>query len=99
MKPTTWPYGEFYQRNRALHPPALTPAYKTSMLRSPQKALISLQSSLSEITGPVFAHDEIGPLDNDLIMNYATDGLPVGERILVHGYVRDENARPVQNAN
>jgi len=98
MKPTTWPYGEFYQRNRAQHPPALTPAYKTSVLRSPQKSLISLQNSLSEITGPVFSHDELGPLDNDLIMNYAKEGLPIGERIIVHGYVFDENARPVRNA-
>ena len=98
MKPTTWPYGEFYQRDRAQHPPALTPAYKTSVLRSPQKSLISLQNSLSEITGPTFSHDELGPLDNDLIMNYATEGLPVGERIIVHGYVWDENARPVRNA-
>jgi protocatechuate 3,4-dioxygenase beta subunit len=98
MKPSTPPYGEFYQRDRTLHPPALTPAYKTSVLRSPQKALISLQNSLSEITGPVFSHDELGPLDNDLIMNYAKDGLPVGERIIVHGYVWDESGRPVRNA-
>ncbi|HEY5861975.1 MAG TPA: protocatechuate 3,4-dioxygenase subunit beta, partial [Casimicrobiaceae bacterium] len=98
MKPSTPPYGEFYQRDRTLHPPALTPAYKTSVLRSPQKALISLQNSLSEITGPVFSHDELGPLDNDLIMNYAKDGLPVGERIIVHGYIWDENGRPVRNA-
>ena len=92
------PYGEFYQRDRTLHPPALTPGYKTSVLRSPQKALLSLQNSLSEITGPVFGADELGPLDHDLIMNYAKDGLPIGERIIVHGYVLDENARPVPNA-
>ena len=98
MKPSTPPYGEFYQRDRTLHPPALTPAYTTSVLRSPQKALISLPNSLSEITGPVFAHDELGPLDNDLIMNYAKDGLPIGERIVVHGHVLDENGRPVRNA-
>ena len=98
MKPSTPPYGEFYQRDRTVHPPAYTPPYKTSVLRSPQKSLISLQNSLSEITGPVFSHDELGPLDNDLIMNYAKDGLPVGERIIVHGYVWDENARPVRNA-
>jgi len=92
------PYGEFYQRDRTLHPPALTPGYKTSVLRSPQKALLSLQNSLSEITGPIFGADELGPLDHDLIMNYAKDGLPIGERIIVHGYVWDENARPVRNA-
>jgi protocatechuate 3,4-dioxygenase beta subunit len=36
--------------------------------------------------------------DNDLILNYAKDGLPVGERIIVHGYVRDQFGRPVKNA-
>ena len=98
MKATANAFGEFYQRDRTLHPPAYAPAYKTSVLRSPQKALISLQNSLSEITGPVFSSDELGPLDNDLIMNYAKDGLPIGERIVVHGFVVDENRRPVKNA-
>lgn len=90
--------GEFYQRDRLVQPPAFTPGYKTSVLRSPRNALISLQSSLSEITGPVFRGDELGPLDNDLIMNFAHGGLPIGERIIVHGHVLDENARPVENA-
>ena len=98
MKLPSEQYGEFYQRDRTIHPPAYAPTYKTSVLRSPQKALISLQNSLSEITGPVFGADELGPLDNDLIMNYAKNGLPVGERIVVHGYVLDENGRPVRNA-
>ena len=98
MKETNATYGEFYQRDRTIHPPAYAPTYKTSVLRSPQKSLISLQNSLSEITGPVFSADELGPLDHDLIMNYAKDGLPIGERIIVHGYVLDENGRPVPNA-
>ena len=88
---------EFIQRNRDIHPPAFTPEYKTSVLRSPRLALWSLQNSLSEVTGPIFGHDEIGPLDNDLILNYARNGEPIGERILVHGHVRDENGRPVPN--
>lgn len=90
--------GEYRQRDRGVHPPAYAPTYKTSVLRSPQKALISLQNSLSEITGPVFASNELGPLDHDLIMNYAKDGLPQGERIVVHGYVLDESGRGVPNA-
>ncbi len=89
---------EFLQRDRNVHPPAYAPEYKTSVLRSPKNALISLQNSLSEITGPVFNRDELGPLDNDLIRNYAKDGLPIGERIIVHGFVRDEFGRPVRNA-
>jgi len=87
--------GEFFQRDRSLHPPALTPAYKTSVLRSPRIPLWSLQNSLSEVTGPVFRPDELGPLDHDLIRNYAKDGEPIGERILVHGRVQDETGRGV----
>lgn len=93
MKP-----GEFYQRDRRWHPPALAPNYKTSVTRSPQYAAISLQNSASEITGPVFGHNDIDPIDNDLILNYAKPGEnPIGERIIVHGRVLDENQRPVPN--
>ena len=52
---------------------------------------------MSETTGPVFGHNDISPIDNDLIKNYAKTGDPVGERIIVHGRVLDENARPVPN--
>ncbi len=51
---------EFYQRDRSLHPPAYAPGYKTSVGRSPRKALLSLQNSLSEMTGPVFGQNDIG---------------------------------------
>ncbi|TIT05454.1 MAG: protocatechuate 3,4-dioxygenase subunit beta, partial [Mesorhizobium sp.] len=30
--------GSFFQRDRSWHPPAFTPQYKTSVLRSPQFA-------------------------------------------------------------
>ena len=88
--------GEFYQRDREWHPPALTPDYKTSVSRSPQYSLISLQGSPSEITGPVFGHNDIDPMDKDLIYNYAQPGeSAIGERIILHGRVLDENGRPV----
>ena len=64
MKPA-----EFYQRDRRWHPPAYAPDYKTSVARSPKYSLISLQNSASEITGPVFGHNDIDPIDNDLILN------------------------------
>ena len=93
MKPA-----EFHQRNRRRHPPAYHKDYKTSVTRSPRYSLISLQNSMSEITGPVFGHNDIDPLDNDLISNFAQPGAsPIGERIIVHGRVLDENARPVPN--
>lgn len=92
------PYDEFIQRDRSAHPAALTPDYKTSILRSPRLALWSLQNSLSEVTGPIFGRDELGALDNDLILNYAKDGEPIGERTIVHGRVLDENGRGIPGA-
>lgn len=88
----------FLQRDMSVHPPAHTPGYKTSVLRAPKNALIAIPQSLTEITGPVFHADELGPLDNDLIMNFAKDGLPIGERIIVHGHVLDEHGHPVPDA-
>jgi protocatechuate 3,4-dioxygenase beta subunit len=88
---------DLFQRDRTWHPPALTPDYKTSVARSPRLPLLSLQTSASELTGPTFGHNDIAPLDNDLIRNYAHGGDPIGERIIVHGRVLDENARPVPN--
>lgn len=87
--------GDYHPRDRDWHPPVLTPGYKTSVTRAPRRPLLSLGQTLSEITGPVFGPADLGPLDNDLLSNYATDGSPIGERIIVHGRVMDENGRPV----
>lgn len=84
-----------FQRDRTWHPPALAPDYKTSVARSPRQAMLSLEATASELSGPRFGHSDIAPGDNDLITNYAQGGDPVGERIIVHGRVLDENRRPV----
>jgi protocatechuate 3,4-dioxygenase beta subunit len=88
----------YIARDRSIHPPAYAPEYKTSVLRSPRKALLSLQQSLSEVTGPVFGYDDLDPLDNDLLRNARVDNDPIGERIIVHGRVLDHDARPVRGA-
>jgi protocatechuate 3,4-dioxygenase, beta subunit len=90
--------GEYRARNREIHPPAYFPDYKTSVARSPRLPLIALQQSLSEVTGPVFGHEMLGPLDNDLLLNGRVDRDPIGERIIVHGRVLDEDERPVPGA-
>jgi protocatechuate 3,4-dioxygenase, beta subunit len=91
--------GGFFPRDREMHPPAYTPFYKTSVLRSPQRALISLEGTPSEITGPVFGHNMLNELDNDLILNYAKPGeMAIGPRILVHGRVLDERGVGVAGA-
>ncbi len=95
-KPET---GAFFQRDRLWHPPAYTPDYKTSVVRSPQRALLSFDNTLSEITGPVFGHSILGELDNDLIHNFAKPGeSAIGQRIIVHGRVIDERGKGVAGA-
>ncbi len=89
---------EFFPRDRSRHPPALTPDYRSSVLRAPRAPLLALHASLSEVTGPAFGPEAIGPLDQDLIRNYAQGGEPIGERIVVHGRVLDENGRGVPGA-
>lgn len=88
----------YVMRDPTLHPPALAPGYKTSVLRSPKNALISIAHTPTEITGPQFDAREFGDKDNDLIANFAKTGLPIGERLIVHGHVHDSFGRPVKNA-
>ncbi len=91
--------GSFFQRDRNWHPPAFAPGYKSTVLRSPQRALISLDNTWSEITGPVFGHDILGDLDDDLIRNFAPSGeTAIGPRIIVHGRVLDERGKAVPGA-
>lgn len=91
--------GSFLPRDRDWHPPAHAPAYKSSVLRSPRRKLISLDNTVSELTGPVFGHDIIGELDNDLTRNYARAGeIAIGELTIVHGHVLDERGQGVSGA-
>jgi len=95
-KPET---GSFFQRDREWHPQAYTPWYKTSVVRSPQRALLSLDNTISEVTGPVFGHNILGELDNDLILNFAKPGeSAIGPRIIVYGRVLDERGKGVPGA-
>jgi protocatechuate 3,4-dioxygenase beta subunit len=69
--------------------------YKSTTLRGPTKPLVPLPTTLSEITGPVYGNEAVGPLDNDLTKNARKNGEPLGERIIVAGHVVDENDRPI----
>ncbi|MEM7032668.1 MAG: protocatechuate 3,4-dioxygenase subunit beta [Chloroflexota bacterium] len=81
-----------------VQPPYLHPPYGSTVKRSPSKPLIPLPHTLSELTGPVYGHDDIQPLDNDLTKNAAKNGEPLGERIIIAGCLTDEAGRPVRNA-
>lgn len=97
----TWPLtmksdadNAFLARDRSWHPKGLTPAYNSSVIRSPKRALLQMPASLSEVSGPVFGHTILGEHDADMLVNAAQDGDPIGERIVVSGRVLDEYARP-----
>lgn len=74
-------------------PPFLYPPYGSTVKRAPQKPLIQLPHTLSELTGPLYGHNPIGETDNDLTRQHP--GEPLGERIIVAGRVVDEDGRPI----
>ena len=82
----------------ARQPSYLYEGYKSTTKRGPTKPLIPMAHTLSELTGPVYGHDDLNPLDNDLTKNSAINGEPIGERIIVVGRVTDQADRPVRNA-
>ena len=84
-------------RDWGSHPPYLYPGYRSTELRGPKRPLVPLRQTLSELTGPVFGHESVGPLDADLTRNGAKGGEPLGERIIVTGRVLDEAGRPIRN--
>ena len=92
MSPTPAP--AFDPRDRDWHPKALEPNYNSTRLRSPSEPLLQMPPTVSEVSGPVFGHNELGTLDADMIRNAAVSGDPVGERIIISGRVLDEYARP-----
>jgi protocatechuate 3,4-dioxygenase beta subunit len=75
-----------------VHPPE-DPAYRSTALRHPVQPLVQIPQTISEVTGPSYPYDAIGPVDNDLTRQHAA--APIGERIIVEGRVLDDNGRPV----
>jgi protocatechuate 3,4-dioxygenase beta subunit len=69
------------------------PFYASTVKRHPTRPLVIVPQTLSEITGPVFGHDDVKPTDHDLTRQHKGD--PIGERILVSGRVLDEGGQPV----
>ena len=76
-------------------PPALHPDYKSTVKRSPEHEPVVIPHTVSELTGPLYGHDSFGGGDDDLTRQHP--GEPIGERIIVHGRVLDEDGRPVSN--
>lgn len=88
----------FTKRDREWHPNPDFPEYRSTIFRSPKQKLIVIPDQFADTSGPAFGHNVVGELDHDLIINFSQSGeSAIGERIVVHGKVMDENGRPVPN--
>ena len=88
---------DLYRRTDAgTHPANLSPDYKSTVARAPRQPAIVLPQTLSEITGPLLESERLDALENDLTKQRS--GEPLGERIVVHGRVLDENGKAIPKA-
>jgi protocatechuate 3,4-dioxygenase beta subunit len=77
------------------HPPMDFEAYKSTALRHPQRPLVYLPQTITEITGPQLGSELVSETDNDLAIQH--DGMPIGERIIVSGRVFDTEGKPLRD--
>lgn len=86
----------FRPADPAAQPAPLSPAYGSTMKRSPSLPPIKIPQTLTEITGPAGCWDALmGGAQADLTTQHAA--APQGQRIVVSGRVLDEDRRPVPN--
>ena len=71
------------------------PGYRSTLWRAPQRPLVTMPEELHDLAGPVYGDETVSPLDADLTRQH--EGEPIGERIVVHGRVLDEDGRPIPN--
>jgi protocatechuate 3,4-dioxygenase, beta subunit len=78
------------------HPALDSPAYRSTALRHPKQPLVYLPHTITEITGPQLPPARIlGEHDNDLTLQHGE--MPVGERIVLSGVVRDSEGKPLRD--
>jgi protocatechuate 3,4-dioxygenase beta subunit len=87
---------EYPRTKPGSQPEYLCAGYKATTRRAPSQPLIRLPHTLSELSGPIYGPNAIGPADNDLTLHFAE--APQGERIVVAGRVLDEDGRGVPHA-
>jgi protocatechuate 3,4-dioxygenase, beta subunit len=85
-----------YHSAAGVHPPLSSPAYRSTALRAPTRALMPLPQGLTEVTGPLLGAERVTAADADLTLGLP--GEPLGERIIVTGRVLDSDGRPVPDA-
>ena len=85
-----------YTREDTGSPPSLWPDYRSTVARSPRQNPVMIPPTLTEVTGPADAWNRLmGAAMTDLTVQHR--GVPQGQRIVVSGFVLDEQRRPVPN--
>jgi protocatechuate 3,4-dioxygenase, beta subunit len=82
-----------FRRDDASHPALATPEYRSTALRAPRRERLQLPHTPTEVPGPLLGAGRVGARDHDLTRQH--DGEPLGERIVVHGRVIEDDGRPV----
>jgi protocatechuate 3,4-dioxygenase, beta subunit len=77
------------------HPPFRYPDYRSTVLRSPDKDMVRIVQTLSEVTGPGPAWAELSEEDADLTTNAGTGAEAIGARTIVTGRVLDEDGNGI----
>jgi protocatechuate 3,4-dioxygenase, beta subunit len=68
------------------------PAYGSTHKRHPQESLVRLPHTITETSGPRFSPAHFPPISDLSIVDGRS---ALGERIIVHGRITDEDGRPV----
>ena len=80
----------------SVHPPLNDADYRSTRLRHPKQPLIYLPHTITEITGPQLGRARItGEFDDDLTRQH--DEMPIGERIIISGVIRDTEGKPLRD--
>lgn len=83
----------YRREEQGAHPAHHSPAYRSTVARSPRLELVRIPHTLTEVTGPSGVWDRLmGAAVHDLTKQHG--GEPIGQRIIVSGRVLDENGRP-----
>ncbi len=78
------------------HPSLSFAGYRSTARRHPTRPRHRLPQRLTEITGPLFGAERVGPGEDDLTHHHG--GEATGQRIVVHGRLLDSGGRAVPNA-
>ena len=84
-----------FRDDRDSHPPMDYAGYKSTALRHPKQPLIPLAAAAHRGHRPVLGEDRVGRARQRPHRQH--EGEPIGQRIIVHGHVKEDDGRPVPN--